>query len=255
MQNEAKWKHKFQIKPGSWVFVPTKATKRRGKTIKEDLESRWTPPDYYFHLKSGGHVQALKSHTHNNYFIHFDLKNFFNSINRSRVTRVLKGLYSYEQAREIAIESTVRYPSSQTPNYVIPFGYVQSPILASICLYKSCLGRVLHTLHKRKDVSVSVYVDDIIISTVDENAAKKAYKDILNAAERSNLPLNAEKQEGPASKITAFNIKLSNLSIAVIDGKLDEFIRDYHLSDNYDQISGIIGYVNSVNKNQAQQIR
>jgi hypothetical protein len=78
-----KWLHKFELKPGRWVFVPTPETVAAGKKIKEDISKLWHPPSFYYHMQKGGHVSALRAHINNENFMHFDIKNFFGKINRT----------------------------------------------------------------------------------------------------------------------------------------------------------------------------
>ncbi|WBA81981.1 reverse transcriptase domain-containing protein [Endozoicomonas sp. GU-1] len=255
MPSYPKWVSKFELKPGVWVFVPSKESVNVGRSIKDVLEGCWFAPGYYYHLKKGGHVKALKSHTSGKFFIHLDLKRFFYAINRSRITRSLKEYLGYEKAREIAIASTVPAPDSQELAYILPFGFVQSPILASVCLRHSKLGTVLHRLSKAKGTEVSVYVDDIVISTQSLETAEAALTQVKEAAERSRFPLNTDKEEGPAEKVTAFNIELSHSSLVLSDQRFDKFLEIYQYSENYHQIAGILGYIESVNHQQSLNIK
>ena len=255
MPSYPKWVSKFELKPGVWVFVPSEESVNAGRSIKAIIEACWSAPSYYYHLKKGGHVKALKSHTDGKFFIHLDLKNFFCSINKSKITRVLKSRVGYEKARDIAIASTVRNPKPEESSFILPFGFVQSPILASICLHRSKLGKTLHELNKRKQTIVSVYVDDIIISTQSLSEAAAALTAVKAAAERSGFPLNSEKEEGPAEKITAFNIELSHALMALNGGRFGQFLECYQESENYHQIAGILGYVESVNLQQSTLIK
>jgi hypothetical protein len=159
-----RWTTKFKTKNNSWVFVPNTESREYGKNLKLQIERKWNKPDYYFHLRDGGHVEALKCHLNNTYFIHVDIKNFFGNISKSRITRNLKPFFGYTNSRSIAIESTVRLHSNIEDKYILPFGFVQSPILASLCLHKSRLGVFLDLLNEGDDFVVSVYMDDIIIS-------------------------------------------------------------------------------------------
>jgi hypothetical protein len=152
------WDHKFELKPACWVFVPTEESKQHGYNLKQKIESKWRAPHYYFHLKSGGHVEALKKHLGNKYFAQADIKNFFNSISRSRVTRALNSLFKdYDLARSSACSSVVADPDSTEGEFILPFGFVQSPIIASLCLYQSALGRYLDRLVST-GFRVSVYI-------------------------------------------------------------------------------------------------
>lgn len=120
MGSTPRWISKFELKPGSWVYVPTDESVEYGDALKQTLEEKWHPPKIYYHLRDGGHVKALESHIECHYFVHLDISNFFGCINRSRVTRCLKSYWSYSEAREIAINSTVRDPSSRLKKYILP---------------------------------------------------------------------------------------------------------------------------------------
>ena len=246
-----RWSSKFQIKKGVWVFVPTEKTIAQGLLIKQLIEDRWSAPGHYYHLKKGGHVRALRVHTEHRYFIHLDIQNFFGQINRSRVTRSLKEHVPYEQAREIAVESTVRLPESAELKYILTFGFVQSPIIASICLSKSALGRYLFRLKHRKDLAVSVYMDDILVSGDNPEVLLQELERIKMAAEKSGLPLNEKKQEGPTERVKAFNINLSQSLLEISPDRLRELSDTYVWSTNAAQRAGILNYVLSINPNQA----
>jgi hypothetical protein len=248
------WLSKFELKPNSWVFVPTSQCKAYGLEIKRQIENRWTPPQNYFHLRHGGHVSALKSHLNRRFFLHIDVENFFSRIATNRISRNLRPYFGNEKAREIARNSTVRKPGTKDSEFILPFGFVQSPILASLCLYKSRLGSELVRLSKRQDLTVSVYVDDIIISA----ESKKYLSDILIElkilATKSGLNLNEEKQEGPAEKVTSFNVELSRNQLKVTDLRLIQF-KIYLLNNQTEsQCKGVLGYLDSINAEQSTKI-
>ena len=251
---EQRWSSKFEIKPGSWVFVPTENEVSYGADVKAALEARWKPPSFYFHLRDGGHVKALRSHINHKYFLHLDISNFFGCINRSRVTRCLKGMFSYEKTREIALRSTVKHPDFLLNKFVLPFGFVQSPIIASMCLAKSRLGKYLAVTNREPNYSVSVYMDDIIVSSDSKSELQLFLDDVIPISDKSRFFLNREKQEGPSSKITAFNIELSNGLLSLTSGRLKEFKEAYKLTENLHVLHGIVGYVESVNKKQSLEL-
>jgi len=241
-----KWSTKFELKPGKWVFVPTSESIEEGRKIKKAIEDYWEPPRYYYHLRSGGHVEAIKSHLKHNSFLHFDIQDFFGSINRSRVTRTLIGKFSYENARAMAHASTVRHPDEKS-RLILPYGFIQSQIVAALCLNISRLGKYLNKLSKNSDVSLSVYVDDIIVSCNDSELSASILVNITNAAENANFILNAAKQEGPAAAITAFNIMLQNNSMMVEALRLKKFVDVLKETESEYQREGILSYVKSIN--------
>lgn len=251
MTTQQRWKSKFQIKKDSWVFVPTDDTVQYGLDIKVSIEKKWQPPIHYYHLIGGGHIKALQQHLKHKQFVHLDIQNFFGSINKTRITRCLNDFFSYAKAREIARQSTVRCPDSVEKKYILPFGFVQSPLIASVCLSKSALGNRLREISKRKEFAVSVYMDDIILSS-DSTAALNEQLDIIEkTAIRSNFPLNKTKQEGPSASITVFNIYMAHNSLRLTDERLTTFEDIYINSDNEHQKAGIYHYIRSVNKGQA----
>lgn len=248
-----KWTFKFELKPGKWVFVPTSDSIKTGSKIKKAIETCWTPPPYYFHLRSGGHVAAIKSHLAHTSFLHIDIQDFFGSINRSRVTRCLRSKLGYNIAREMASASTVRHPNDKN-RYIVPFGFVQSQIVAALCLDESGLGIYLKKLSKLKDVSLSVYVDDIVISCNDPQLNALILQEIGDASEKSRFKLNADKQQGPAGAITAFNILVTSDSMQIEPGRLQKFAESFAISTSEYQRAGILSYVQSVNAEQASAL-
>jgi len=252
---EPRWDSRFELKPGKWVFVPNGETIELGRKIKDELRQRWKAPAYFYHLRDGGHVAALKAHLGQACFIHVDIENFFQRINRSRVTRVLKGIYSYEEARDIANLSTVRLPEHMAKSFILPYGFVQSTLLASICLRKSALGNYLKRLAVTDGIKVSVYVDDIIISVADQSIAEDIFVDVKGAAEKSGFDLNRRKEQPPADRINAFNIELSQNSLHISPDRWLKFLDAMRETDNPARQQAILGYVGSVNLAQSEQLQ
>lgn len=244
--------HKFEIKPGSWVFVPDRDTIERGHEIRNLIHSLWTPPYYYAHFKKGGHVAALKRHVANNLFIRADIKKFFNQVNRTKITRVLSKLLSdYSLAREIACESTVVEPDSKPKAFILPFGFVQSPIIASLCLHKSRLGKYLDKL-EGKGFRVSVYMDDIIISTSQSvEVAEEVFDDLKSKAILSKFELNPDKSIGPTGEISAFNINLSPGKLEITENRMSDFEKQLKDAESEYVINGVLGYIYTINTDQA----
>ena len=247
-----KWETRFQLKPGTWVFVPTGDARKVGCIIKQLVEKHWRPPKNYFHLTNGGHVRALNAHIHNTAFAHLDIQDFFGHVNASRVSRWLKPLVGYSKAREFAKESTVKHPIHG--QIMLPFGFVQSPILASLCLFRSALGRCLVELPHKLGVAVSVYMDDIILSAADHSVLARAVQLVDESAVRSNFPSHPGKREGPAPTITAFNIAMAHQSLEIKDERWNSLLSDFQASKSEFVRRGIHSYVYSVNLEQANSL-
>lgn len=230
------------------MFVPTSECAERGIEIKALVEGQWKAPNFFYHLRRGGHVAAVRSHVESRYFFRADIDDFFGRVGRSRVTRCLKTWFPYAEARELANVSVVKHPIHGS--YVLPYGFVQSPILASVALDMSKLGTCLRGLAKQKQLKVSVYVDDIIISSNDVELLKTAAEAVLLRAEQALFPIGALKREGPCEAVTAFNIELAQNSLYISEKRMKVFRNRYVGSNNESVRAGILGYIDVVNPSQ-----
>lgn len=247
------WIEKFEVKPGRWIFVPSEKGRAVGDQIKTEISRRWTSPDYMYQTRPGGHIAALKKHLPNSSFVRLDIKDCFGSINRSRVTRCLKKLVGYQQAREWAKMSVVRSPTDPL-KWVLPFGFVQSPILAALCLSESALGSCLRKIHQMPNVVLTVYVDDIIVSTNENFLSQLIRENIEAAISHSGLEINTDKSMGPCSSITAFNIVIGHQKLIVHPDRMSQFSAVINSSTNPARVNGIRSYVRSVNSGQISQL-
>src|SRR4051794_4335522 len=100
--------HKYLSRKGSQVFVPSALGRQLGLAAHAEAVRRWRPPHYFYHLRPGGHVAALKAHVHNRCFATLDIRSFFDSVTRAKIHRALRSIgIGHERAWEIAQESTV----------------------------------------------------------------------------------------------------------------------------------------------------
>lgn len=202
------------------VFVPTKIGRRIGNEIKEAVEVAYTFDPIYFHLRRGGHVAAMHHHRDNHSFARIDISNFFYSISRRRVQSALDRA-GVANARFYAQWSTVVRPFGD-PRYALPYGFVQSPILASLVVATSDLGR--HLLGLPASIKVGVYVDDISLSSDDEAELQQAYKATLDVIAADGFAVSPAKLRPPARKIDIFNCDLAHGMASVTDDRINAFL-------------------------------
>jgi hypothetical protein len=94
-------------------------------------------------------------------------------------------------------------------------------------------------------------VDDLILSSKHPEALDNELLDGLKkVAHRSRLAFSAEKSQGPGLTIKAFNIELCSESMRIENGRMAEFIEALKLAHRF-QRAGILGYIGSVNSDQA----
>lgn len=214
----------FNRPNGKPVYVPTPAGRLIASQLLKKVKARFEPDPFYYHLRDGGHVAALHVHRRQKYFARMDLENFFYSIPRNRIARALHDM-GVPRGEFYAKWSTVKSPFAG-PRYVLPYGFAQSPMLASLVLYRSPLGKFLRELPSK--VVVSVYVDDIAISSNNKRFLKRSYRKLRQKAIQSSFSINEQKTSGPGSAIELFNCYLAQLQTEVTDDRRAKFYEVVH---------------------------
>ena len=235
--------HKF-VGDGRLIFVPTNSARTFGSQLHKKILQRRSPPANFYHHHDGGHVAAAQVHLVSHFFIRLDLARFFDSITRSKVHRSLRRIgFKQGYAWEAACACTVSKTNTKK-SFSLPFGFVQSPILASIALSTSAPGAALSKV-RSTGVMLSVYVDDIILSGNDEGDPIAARRLLETAAAISGLKFNPLKCSGPATTIEVFNLIMSNNMIEVNPTRFSAFESTVKIADD-STVGGIIGYVGTV---------
>ncbi|MBY0323299.1 MAG: hypothetical protein K2X72_31570 [Reyranella sp.] len=215
--------HKY-LHRGKHVFVPTERCVRKGRRIIAHF--RGIPfPQHFYHYQSGGHIAALHAHLANSFFFKIDIQSFYYAIARQRVTRVLMR-YRMQGALTHAMWSSVATPyRGRLPRYVLPIGFVQSPLLASLVLLHSPVNDAIVRAQER-GVTMSVYLDDIVGSHNDQALLQEVYDDIRQACVEGEFIPNPSKLTPPSSAIVAFNCDLVQGSANVTPERVAEFYAD-----------------------------
>lgn len=240
----------FEIKPGKFVYVQHPDFRVVASRRLMVAKRKWRAPHNYFHFRKGGHVAALREHESNIYFGRLDIQNFFSSVTKNKSIRSLKKIgFSFIEAQEFASESVVNIGGK----LVLPYGFIQSPFLASLSLAHSDLGNCLRRL-QNTDIKITVYMDDILISSNSSELVSSAMKAIEHAADNSLMRINPSKRLGPALMVEAFNVDLSNNALRIADLKFAEFCQ--RMIDLGDCIASqaTIGYVRTINEPQADHL-
>lgn len=201
------------------VFVPSDKGREIGYDLKDRIERRVAFEDFYYHLKPGGHVSALHAHRGNSYFSKVDIDNFFYRVGRNRLARALheEGI---ARAAHYAKWSCVRNPFSD-PRYAVPYGFVQSPIVTTLVLRNSPVGTYLKKISS--SITVSVFMDDIAISSKEKDHLEMAFIEIQRAFDEANLPLKVSKSCPPSDNIDIFNCYLEEMKSVVTQERKDLF--------------------------------
>lgn len=218
-QNFAYWYWNERKKP---VFVPNEKSYNVGYELKELLEERVSFDPYYFHMRPGGHVAALHGHRVNSYFARADIKNFYYEIARNRVARALYEV-RLPKAGYYAKFSCVKSPYGD-PRYCLPYGFVQSPVLATLVMSRSALGTFLK--QAQSEVTVSVYMDDIAISSSSYSTLEIVFAELIEKIKEANFPLNYSKTVRPTDCLQLFNCNLEHNYASVTEIRRSVFFSE-----------------------------
>jgi hypothetical protein len=147
--------------------------------------------------------------------------------------------------RESTVEKTRR-----EGNFSLPYGFIQSPMLASLALDRSSLGRRMKEISKSNHTRLSSYMDDIVLSGLDEAVVETSRLELIDAASQSGFVINQSKSQATGPKVTAFNIELSRGGLALTEERLAEFA-DAVVKGGLMAVRAILAYVDTVNRQQA----
>ncbi|TPL52052.1 hypothetical protein FJ937_11865 [Mesorhizobium sp. B2-4-4] len=205
---------------GKPAFKPSDLGRRIGQEIKGKVEAAVEFDDFYKHLSAGGHVGALHAHRPHKYFARVDIERFFYSIARNRVARAIQDS-GIDRGEHYAKWSCVKNPY-EDPSYALPYGFVQSPILATLVLMRSPAGTFLRNL-PTDQFGRSVYMDDISLSSDNLAALRETYDELLSCLAMSNFTPNEAKTRAPSDAIDVFNCELRQGVSAVTEARQAEF--------------------------------
>ena len=245
------YEYHFEIKPGKFIFIPTDDCLKAGAEIVERLTKRWSPHQIFYHIgKRGGHVAAMRIHLHHNYFAKIDLSQFFTSVTRTKVVRSLQQVgFDNKAAFDMAYASVVE----QDGRKFLPYGFLQSMALATVCIECSSLGSSLIRINDGGQVLVSMYVDDIILSSNDADLLTSAFDKVLVSVEQSNFNVNTGKSITPSTQIEVFNCHLSKGNMIFTEDRMAKFTEDFGTGGNFTK-AAIARYMKVVNKGQLNEM-
>lgn len=214
--------YNYWLPRGKPVYVPTLAGRKVASELRTVLDEAFVPDAFFYHLRKGGHIDALHAHRAKRYFARVDIANFFYSVGHNQVARELQRL-RLARGEHFAKWSTVKNPFEQ-PSYSLPYGFVQSPILATLVLAKSAVGDYLREIDGK--VVVTVFMDDIAISGNNKQVIERAYKKIRRELAEAHFPINERKSIGPSRTIELFNCHVEHMSTLVTEARRAEFYQE-----------------------------
>jgi Reverse transcriptase (RNA-dependent DNA polymerase) len=241
--------YKFEIKPGRYVYIQSREARDRARVLLKRVRIKYKPNAIFYHLgEQGGHVEAMRIHHGNKYFSRYDIDDFFGHVTRTKVTRSLCNIgFRRDVAFDMAIESVV----VEGPSKIVPFGFRQSPLLATLVLEHSGLGRHLVELAANRYLTVSIYMDDIVLSSNFREILEVASPPLEMIAQRSGFRLGRDKMTVAAVSVDVFNCRLADNEITILDDRMRKFFRDFREAGEAGK-DAIIRYIEMVSPGAAE---
>ncbi|CDZ57164.1 reverse transcriptase domain-containing protein [Neorhizobium galegae] len=210
--------HSF-VQNGKHFFKPSAISRKIGADIKAQIEDAYKFDTFVYHMRQGGHVAAIHSHRVNSIFCRLDIERFFYGIGRNRVMIALRSI-GLARAEHYAKWSTVKNPYEQ-PSYALPYGFVQSPIIATLVLMTSSVGEYLRALPD--GITASVYMDDVVLSGNETDKLELAFNGLLANLPQAGFQINAAKLRMPSASMDVFNCDLTIGGTTVREERKAEF--------------------------------
>ena len=108
-------------------------------------------------------------------------------------------------------------------------------------------------LARSNHVRLSCYVDDVVLSGVEQCGVESGRLALIEAARLSNFVINTAKSQVPGPQITVFNIVLSNGEMALTADRMRQFEKDL-IHATQPTAAAILAYARSVNPSQADHL-
>lgn len=240
------YEYSFEVRPGKPVFIQRQDSFKQGRLLTKAIEDKYQPCELFFHFrKRGGHVAAMKRHLGNEYFSRFDLEDFFGHVTRTKIVRALRNLgWSHKEAFSDAVDSVVVLDGKR----VLPFGFHQSPLIATLVLEQSLLGQFLQQ-QAAHGLTVSVYMDDILVSANDQTHLADVSEKLMEIAVAAGFPVSLQKRAVALEEASIFNCILNQESVRFLDHRMRKFLADHETASEFGK-QAIEAYIHAVSQDE-----
>jgi len=232
------------------ITAPDKSLKElQRKILKKILRHIKLQPCAYGLGKGKSIIQNAQKHQHNDHLLNIDLKDFFNSVHYSKISRIFLGLGFQKSSATILCKLT-------TIDYHLPQGAPTSPILSSLALLE--LDNKLSKLCSQNTVTYTRYFDDLSFSA---NKDLKLFKSkVIKLIHSMGYRINKSKcclyEKHEKKIVTGVTIipsgKLTSESYEIILSKILKLQRTTNIDsiDPRDKniLLGQIEFISSINK-------
>ena len=218
------------------INAPIARLKKVQRKILRNVFYKLNLPDYYFGgIQGKDAVLNARFHQGNKFFFLTDLKDFYPSINFRNVETALRKEGFYPDVARIITRLC-------TKGGVIPQGCPTSSFLASLVVHHTA-GELFENYIK-KGLKVSLYVDDITISSNED--FKEDIPNIINQLRTHGLIINFDKTEYKTKSPVVTGVQVLNNGIAPTKQTYDALNEDKRSKESVEGYLQRIKYIKKV---------
>jgi len=189
---------------GKWreLCVPSPDLKKTQRRILKLLTRNTNVPRWstVFGLYKRGypHIEHARIHSNSRFILTLDVENAFSSITWSKIEPILYEIILLDMTSRMTNRLCQIILKLTTHEKTLPQGAPTSPFLFYIFLSKKMEyvhGAIWRQLKKIKasECKISIYVDNIVISTKNKRITPEAISGIIHSIESVGLPINRQK--------------------------------------------------------------
>lgn len=231
--------------------------------------------DVVFSYRKGkSTLDAVKQHASNKYFFQTDISDFFNSIEKDHIKKVLNENLNNVPICNVDIYKDRLFELS-TINGKLPIGFATSPLISNSCLF--LFDNALHDYCKVNEITYTRYSDDIILSTSSNLSLlniENVINDLLNQTFQTSFLLNLAKTKRThkGNKLKLLGVVILPTGRLTVDIKVKhklEALLHFYINDkdkfislsggDYDvglsKVSGQLNYINMIDKEYLNKLR
>ncbi|MEL3906567.1 MAG: retron St85 family RNA-directed DNA polymerase [Treponema sp.] len=237
------------------IFIPNKTVKAIQSWILRMILDTVSPSSYATGFRKKYTIKNnVFPHRYNRYFLKVDIKDFFPSISKGRVTLLFKQIgYDTPQAVLLAKICTCRS--------ILPQGGVTSPAISNLVV--NMLDRRISSLCSKKNIIYTRYADDFTFSSNNRNILNSIQPIIIRIIENEGYTVNKTKIKFSGPKIhcrvtglvknssePSFGIGRKNvykIRHIIFDAIINKQFKDKKYS-TIESIKGVLAYYKFINK-------
>lgn len=167
------------------IYKPHWRLKILLRKINSRVLSKLNFPDFVHCGPSGRSiVTAARGHNKFKFHLSLDIKSFFDKVSEKTTSDILRKIGVNKEITTTIVRVAVEHDR-------LPQGFPTSPLLATLVV--SYVLQDFHSAFDRKKMLISIYADDILISSDDEEMIWRAKKYIEDEIDNVGLSLNTKE--------------------------------------------------------------